>query len=118
MDEQNKALPKAAVVSALEQQYNEALQEVETLLPQVGHGEAKRLLMAELNYPKDDLDTTGESVAFKQLYAASKRAKDALVGLATEAVIEKLIQAQQAEQEDFTKSVEEYGKTETEVKDA
>lgn len=103
MDEQNKVLPKAAVVSTLQTVIDENLQELELdLIPQLKHGESKRLLTAVLKYPAIDTTfsvTNLDSEALIRSFAAAKRVKDAMVGLATEVVIERMIQSSQASTE-------------------
>lgn len=99
MDEQNNVLPKDKMVSMLQQEYEDSIAEIESLLPFVGHGEIKRIFMAELRHPKEDTDFTSDKLEVGRIFAAAKRAKDALVGLATEAVIERLIKQQMASNE-------------------
>jgi protein-disulfide isomerase len=103
MEEQNKVLPKAAVVSTLDAVFDENVQDLEeNLLPHLKHGEIKRLYVATLKYPKE-LEVFSvanrDSEYLIRAFAAARRAKDALVGLATEVVIERMIKSSQAPEE-------------------
>lgn len=96
MEEQDKVLPKGKVVATLEAVVDENIRELENeLLPKLGHGEVKRLFIAVSKYPKYETDFSNEqNPALIRAYSASKELKDALVGLATEVVIERIIKQQ------------------------
>lgn len=102
MDEQDKVLPKETVVANLEADFDNYIYDLEhNLLPNLGHGEAKRLFMAVAKYPKIETDfSTEPNLDLIRAYSVSKAAKDALVGLATEVVIERMIKAQMAASEE------------------
>jgi hypothetical protein len=96
MSEENKLLnrevTKEETLSALETQYNQAMYDLEhEFLPQLGHGEAKRLLIAAQKYPAVEMDFTEEpNQALRQAYNACKTVTDVKVALGVEVVIEKL----------------------------
>jgi regulatory protein YycH of two-component signal transduction system YycFG len=104
MDEQNKVsdkvLPKEKVVPQLEAEFDSYIYDLENnLLPNLKHGEVKRLFMAVAKYPKEVADFSQESnLDLIRAFSVSKAAKDTLVGLATEVVIERLINRQMEEQ--------------------
>jgi hypothetical protein len=91
MDALKKELSKEEVVNGLESQINQALYDLEnTFLPELGHGETKRLLLAEKRYPMIDTDFSGETNAMKQAFSACKVINDAQVALGVEVVIEQI----------------------------
>lgn len=103
MEEQNKVLPKEAVVKSLETSIDETLHELEhVLIPELKHGEAKRLLVAVLKYPKVEADFSSDNTNLIRAYSLSKNVKDNLIGIATEVVIERLIKSQMEEKTEAT----------------
>lgn len=96
MKEQNpdftREITKEETISGLETQYNQAMYDLEhEFLPQLGHSEAKRLLIAAQKYPAIESDFTQEpNQALRQAYNACKTVTDVKVALGVEVVIEKL----------------------------
>lgn len=95
------ALPREEVVSHLEAQINQNCYDLEhTLLPRLGHSEAKRLLLAAMKYPMLDkaftVATDGEDMV--RAYSACKAVSDSLVALGVETVIEQMVKNQMNEQ--------------------
>lgn len=107
MDEQNKVLPKKAVVNALTQEVDALINELENdFIPPLQHGETKRLLKAVLKYPKEDADFSNDRLELRRAFAAAKRLQDALTGLAVEVVIERMIADSQDLAADSTEGAE------------
>jgi hypothetical protein len=65
--------------------------EVKDLLPELGHGEAKRLLIAAISYPFTVEDFSNDSDSMKKAYSACMRTKDAMIAVATEVTIENMV---------------------------
>lgn len=76
-------------VSMVEAQIKESLEELESLLPLLGHSQAKRLLLAAMKYPMEE--TTFEEEDMIKAYSATKRINDGLVALGVETVIESMV---------------------------
>jgi hypothetical protein len=91
-----KIVSQLEVVSRLENDINLAISTIEELLPQLKHGESKRLFLAATKYPMEDTDFSGESEALIRSFSASKNVKDALVAMGVEVVIKQIIEQQQA----------------------
>lgn len=94
----DKVLPKEQVVSELQTIIDQSIQELEyDLIPNLRHGEAKRLLVAVLKYPKEVADFSNDRVELIHAYSASKALQDALVGMGVEVTIDRMIKAQMEE---------------------
>lgn len=76
-------------VSMVEAQIKESLEELEDLLPLLGHSQAKRLLVASMKYPMEEV--TFEEEDMIRAYSATKRITDGLVALGVETVIESMV---------------------------
>lgn len=102
MSEQNKdalagkvALGPQQVISIMESQIKEDLEILENVMDELGHSQAKRLLLASAAYPMRD-DTKrfyGDSEV--KAFSALKRIKDATVALGVEVVIDSIMKDQQ-----------------------
>lgn len=95
---ESRPLTKDEVGSALQIEILNSLQEINSLLPDLGHGEAKRLLMANLSYPLETQDFGNESESMRKAYSASKRITDSMIALGTEVVLESLMQQKVTEE--------------------
>lgn len=95
---EKKELTKEEAVNALQQDILDSTQELNDLLPELGHGEAKRLLLASISYPLMEEDFSTESEAMIKAFSATKRITDAKVALGVEVTLEAMIK-QQFEQE-------------------
>lgn len=93
--EMPKEISQEEVISRVEADIQAAFKDIEEQLPFIGHGEAKRLLIAATKYPLEDSDFSGESDAMIRAFSASKTVKDALVALGVEVVIKQMIENQQ-----------------------
>lgn len=62
---------------------------LDSLIDQMGHSQAKRLLKAELWYPIKEDSVEGMEDIMKTAILTSRRLKDNLVALATESVLQK-----------------------------
>jgi hypothetical protein len=90
--EQPKVISQEEVVSQLETQIKEQFAELESLMPSIGHSEAKRLLLASAKYPMEETDFSADkNDALIRCYSISKGIKDALVGLGVEVVIDQML---------------------------
>lgn len=101
---EKKELTKEEAVNALQEEILNSTQELNSLLPELGHGEAKRLLMAVVSYPLMDEDFSSESLEMRQAYSATKRITDAKIALGVEVTLEAMLkeqlEAQQTEGEE------------------
>jgi hypothetical protein len=77
-------------ISMVQEQIEESLQELENLLPLLGHSQAKRLLLASMKYPM--VEATFEEEDMIKAFSATKRITDGLVALGVETVIETMVQ--------------------------
>jgi hypothetical protein len=77
-------------VSMVESQIKDSLEELEGLLPLLGHSQSKRLLIAAMKYPMEE--TTFEEEDMIKAYSATKRISDGLVALGVETVVESMLQ--------------------------
>lgn len=91
-------ITKEEAQNALHAEILDSLKEVNDLLPDLGHGEAKRLLLAALSYPLETQDFSTEKDAMKRAYSASKRIKDAMIALGVEVTLEAMLKQQMEEQ--------------------
>lgn len=89
-----KDITKEEALGALQGEILESLKEVNDLLPELGHGEAKRLLMATLSYPLEVHDYSLEKDSMKLAYSATKRLKDAMIALGVEVTLENMVRKQ------------------------
>lgn len=101
--EQKKEITQQDMVHYQESVINDGLTELESLLPSLGHGEAKRLLMAAMKYPAHVTDVSHEKDEYVKAYSACKRISDALVGLGVEAMIDGMARQQMEQQQTETK---------------
>lgn len=88
-------------VGLVESQIKEALEELETLLPDLGHSQSKRLLLAAMRYPMEEaqFDQNVDGDTLVKAYSATKRITDSLVALGVETVIEQMVATHKAELE-------------------
>lgn len=94
--EQPKVVPQQEVVARIQAELDAANYELENIfLPQLGHSEAKRLLVAIHKYPQEVADFSKEKEAMVRAFSLSKRAKDYLIAMGVEVVIEKMLRQQQ-----------------------
>jgi hypothetical protein len=84
-------------VSMVESQIKESLEELEELLPLLGHSQAKKLLIASMKYPMEE--TTFEDETMIKAFSATKRITDGLVALGVETVIETMVQNHKEQQQ-------------------
>lgn len=77
------------VMSALEAQHIDSLNELEETLPNLGHSQAKRLLLAAMRYPIQE--ETFEEETLIKAFSACKRLIDVNVAMGTEIVIENMV---------------------------
>ena len=107
MSEEKKVPSQEEMASYLENIINDGLTDLESLLPALNHGEAKRLLMIAMQYPAKDADVTHEKREFIQAYSACKRVSDALVGLGVEAMMDGMVRNQLEQQTSVTTETKE-----------
>lgn len=93
-------------VAAMEQNIVEGIQEIEDQLGLIGHGQAKRLLMAVLHYPLIEENFHGESEAMIKAFSAAKRVKDTVIALGVEGTIEQMMESYKQEAEALGQTVE------------
>jgi hypothetical protein len=96
---EKKELSREEATEALQAEILDALNEVNNLLPELGHSEAKRLLLAMLSYPLETQDFSDAKEALRKAYSASKRSKDAMIALGVEVTLENMIKQQFEAQE-------------------
>lgn len=90
---EKRELTKEEAREALEAELLDNLQQVQDLLPLIGHGEAKRLLTAALMYPLAEEDFSQErNQNIRKAYNASKRVTDAKIALGVEVTLEAMLQ--------------------------
>lgn len=100
INDEPKIVSQEEVLSNLQDQINQSLYDLEnTLLPQLGHSQAKRLLMAAAAYPMKVEDFSKESEAMIRAYSALKTVTDALVALGTEVALQGIIESQMGQKE-------------------
>lgn len=89
-------------VSMVESQIKESLEQLEELLPQLGHSQSKRLLLAAMRYPmvEETFDEGVDGQSMVLAFSATKRVTDALVALGVETVIEQMVANQKQENEE------------------
>lgn len=93
MSEQMKQeLSQEEVMTLIERNIREGQAELEEDLKQLGHSQAKRLLLNAMKYPIQDYDAKDEEQAFRNAWANIKRIIDAQVALGVEVVIQNLAQ--------------------------
>ena len=98
MDTEKREITKEEANDALQVEILNSLKEVNDLLPELGHGEAKRLLLATLSYPLETQDFSGEKTAMRVAYSATKRIKDAMIALGVEVTLSNMIKQQTKEE--------------------
>lgn len=91
---EKKDITKEEMEGALQNEILDNLKEVNDLLPELGHGEAKRLLLATLSYPLEDQSFEDESFAMKRAFSATKRTKDAMIALGVQVTLENMLKQQ------------------------
>lgn len=94
---EKKEISQEEVVSHLQDQIHQAKYDLEhVFLPQLGHSEAKRLLLAAMSYPMHDkaFDPKTDGEAMVKAYSACKAISDALVALGVEVVIHQMVENQ------------------------
>jgi hypothetical protein len=91
---EKKQLTKDEAEAGLQIEILDSLKEVNDLLPELGHGEAKRLLLATLSYPLETQDFVDETVPMKKAYSACKRITDAMIALGVEVTLETMLKQQ------------------------
>jgi hypothetical protein len=91
---EKRDITKEEAHGALQTEILNSIQEVNTLLSDLGHGEAKRLLLATLSYPLETQDFSGETVPMIKAYSAAKRIKDAMIALGVEVTLEAMLKQQ------------------------
>lgn len=75
------------IVSFLEAQVKQARTELkEEYLPQLGHSQKERLLLAIADYPQNEADFSGEPLPMIRAFSALKQCIDAQVSLGVEIV--------------------------------
>jgi len=100
MEQEPKVVPQEEVQHRLEVLVRESLAEIKNdLLPHLKHGEAKRLLMATLEYPQTVADFSQESHELIRAFSAAKAVTDAMISLGVEVVISKLVERERDAQE-------------------
>jgi hypothetical protein len=89
-------------VSMVESQIKESLEQLEELLPQLGHSQSKRLLLAAMRYPmtEESFSEEADGQVMILAFSATKRVTDALVALGVETVIEQMVSNQMKENEE------------------
>lgn len=96
-----KIVSQEEVLTHLQDQINQSLYDLEnSLLPQLGHSQAKRLLMAAASYPMKVEDFSKDSEAMIKAYSAIKTVTDALVALGTEVALQGIIESQMGKPEE------------------
>jgi hypothetical protein len=90
-NEPKKELTKEEKLGSMEADIFDGIMEVKDLLPELGHGEAKRLLIAALSYPYTVEDFTYDSEAMRKAYSATKRIKDSMIALGVEVTLENMV---------------------------
>ena len=88
---EKRDITKEEAQEALQSEILNSLKEVNDLLPELGHGEAKRLLLASLSYPLETQDFSSESVDMAKAYSATKRITDAMIAIGVEVSIESML---------------------------
>lgn len=91
-------LTKEDLTNGLQVEILDSLKEVNDLLPELGHGEAKRLLLATLSYPLEVQDFSSEKEDMRKAYSATKRIKDAMIALGVQVTLENMVNKQLDEQ--------------------
>lgn len=92
-NELKKEMTKEEKLDAMQAEIFGNILEVKDLLPELGHGEAKRLLIATLSYPYADEDFSLEqNQSLIQAYGACKRVKDAMIAVGVEVTLETMVQ--------------------------
>lgn len=95
--EENKTVSQEDSKSFLEAQVFQAKYDLEhNLLPQLGHSQAKRLLIAIASYPQSEMDFSSEPEAMVKAFSALKICNDAQVALGTELVLQQMYEEQLA----------------------
>lgn len=96
---EKREISKEEALDALQTDLLNSLQEVNELLPNLGHGEAKRLLIAALSYPLAEEDFSQDlNQDLRKAYNASKRVTDAKIALGVEVTLEAMLK-QKVEEE-------------------
>lgn len=91
---EKRELTKEEATDALQSEILNSTQELNDLLPDLGHGEAKRLLIASIQYPLVDENFQGESEEMRKAYSATKRITDAKIALGVEVTLEAMLKEQ------------------------
>lgn len=89
---EKRDITKEEVNEALQTDILNGLKEVNDLMSQLGHGEKERLLMANLAYPLQDTDFSGDKPELNRAFSASKRITDAMIALGVQVSLENMIQ--------------------------
>lgn len=95
---EKKEITKEEAVNAMQTEILNSIQELNNLLPDLGHGEAKRLLIAAISYPLMEEDFSGEQESMRKAFSATKRITDAKVALGVEVTLEAMIKEQMEQQ--------------------
>lgn len=85
-------------VRELTDSISDDLNQLEALIDQMGHSQAKRLLRAELWYPLKEESIDGMEDIMRTAILTSRRLKDNLVSIATESVLQKMIEKEKQQQ--------------------
>jgi hypothetical protein len=100
LNPEKKPITMEQYVNELGTQIQSDLEELDGLIDQMGHSQAKRLLRAELWYPLREDPVDGMEDIMRTAILTSRRLKDSLVALATESVLQKNLGIEQQLMED------------------
>lgn len=89
-----KIMEGEEVQSHIQDQINQSLYDLQQLLPQLGHSQAKRLLMAAVEYPMKEANFKDDTDAMIRAYSAVKTITDALVALGVEVALQGMLENQ------------------------
>lgn len=92
--EQKRELTKEEATNALQTDLLNSVQELNGLLKDLSHGEAKRLLMATVSYPLSEEDFSSEKESMRKAYSATKRITDSKIALGVEVTLEAMLKQQ------------------------
>ena len=101
LNPEKKPITMEQYVNELGTQIQSDLEELDGLIDQMGHSQAKRLLRAELWYPLREDSVDGMEDIMRTAILTSRRLKDSLVALATESVLQKNLGIEQQSMEDL-----------------
>lgn len=91
---EKQELTREEATNALQADILDSIKEVNDLLPELGHGEAKRLLLAALSYPLETQDFSSDKQELRTAYSAVKRITDAMIALGVEVTLEAMLKQQ------------------------